>query len=76
MSSCRALRRSAGWTCAASPTRARVTIDGRYRGDTPLVLRDLAPGDHEVLLEAGRQKIKQTVQVEPGITSQLVVPMR
>src|SRR5262245_15656500 len=58
------------------PGRGRVTIDGRYRGDTPLVLKDLAPGDHEVLVEAGRQKIKQTVRVEPGITSQLVIPLR
>jgi hypothetical protein len=60
----------------SDPARARVTIDGRYRGDTPLVLRDLAPGDHEVLLESGKQKVKQTVHVEPGITSQLVVPLR
>ena len=60
----------------SDPGRARVTIDGRYRGDTPLVLRDLAPGDHEVLLESGKQKVKQTVHVEPGITSQLVVPLR
>jgi hypothetical protein len=60
----------------SDPGRARVTIDGRYRGDTPLVLRDLAPGDHEVLLESGKQKVKQTVHVEPGITSQLLVPLR
>jgi len=60
----------------SDPGHARVTIDGRYRGDTPLVLRDLAPGDHEVLLESGKQKVKQTVHVEPGITSQLVVPLR
>jgi hypothetical protein len=60
----------------SDPGRARVTIDGRYRGDTPLVLRDLAPGDHEVLLESGKQKVKQTLHVEPGLTSQLVVPLR
>jgi hypothetical protein len=60
----------------SDPVRARVTIDGRYRGDTPLVLKDLAPGDHEVLLEAGRQKVKQTIRVEPGLTSQLLVPLR
>ena len=60
---------------AAIPASARVTVDGRSRGDTPLVLRDLPPGDHEVLLEAGPQKIKQTVRIEPGITSQLVVPL-
>jgi hypothetical protein len=56
-------------------TSARVTVDGRARGSTPLSLRDLAPGDHEVLLDAGRQRVRQTVRIEPGVTSQLVVPM-
>jgi hypothetical protein len=54
---------------------ARVSVDGRARGTTPLSLRDLAPGDHEVVLEAGRQRVRQTVRIEPGVTSQLVVPM-
>lgn len=58
------------------PAGARVTVDGRSRGATPLVVRDLPPGEHEVLIEAGRQKVRQTVKVEPGITSQLVVPLR
>jgi hypothetical protein len=56
-------------------TSARVTVDGRARGSTPLSLRDLAPGDHEVLLEAGRQRVRQTLRIEPGVTSQLLVPM-
>jgi PEGA domain-containing protein len=64
-----------GLDVRSEPNRARVTVDGRYRGDTPLVLNDLPPGDHEVLLEAGRQKIRQSVRVEPGITSRLVVPL-
>ena len=39
-------------------------------------LRDLAPGDHEVLLEAGQAaEVRQTVRIEPGMTSQLVVPL-
>jgi hypothetical protein len=59
----------------SEPTGARVTVDGRARGLTPLVLRDLAPGDHDVMVEWGRQKIRQTVRIEPGITSQLVVPL-
>ncbi len=64
-----------GLDVRTEPVSAKVTVDGRARGNSPLVLRDLAPGDHEVLLEAGRQKIKQTVRIEPGMTSQLVVPM-
>lgn len=64
-----------GLDVRTEPANAKVTVDGRARGTTPLVLRDLAPGDHEVLLEAGRQKVRQTVRIEPGVTSQLVVPL-
>jgi hypothetical protein len=64
-----------GLDVRTEPANAKVTVDGRARGTTPLVLRDLAPGDHEVLLEAGRQKVRQTVRIEPGMTSQLVVPL-
>ena len=64
-----------GLDVRTEPANAKVTVDGRARGTTPLVLRDLAPGDHEVLLEAGKQKIRQTVRIEPGMTSQLVVPL-
>ncbi len=64
-----------GLDVRTDPVKARVTVDGRYRGDTPLALRDLPPGDHEVLLEAGRQRVRHTVRVEPGITSQLLVPL-
>ena len=64
-----------GLDVRTEPANAKVSVDGRARGTTPLVLRDLAPGDHEVLLEAGRQKVRQTVRIEPGMTSQLVVPL-
>jgi hypothetical protein len=65
-----------GLDVRTEPGSAKVTVDGRPRGTTPLVLRDLAPGDHDVWLEVGRQKIHQTVRIEPGVTSQLVVPMQ
>jgi CRISPR/Cas system-associated exonuclease Cas4 (RecB family) len=64
-----------GLDVRTEPSSAKVAVDGRARGATPLVLRDLAPGDHEVVLEAGRQKVRQTVRIEAGVTSQLVVPM-
>jgi hypothetical protein len=59
----------------SDPARARVTVDGQSRGTTPVVIRDLPPGDHEVVIEAGERKVKQTVRIEPGVTSQLVVPL-
>ncbi len=60
----------------SEPSRARVTIDGEARGSTPLTLRDVAPGDYQVVLERAGWKSTQTVRVEPGATAQLVVPIR
>ena len=42
---------------------------------TPLVLKDLPPGDIEVMLQSSKRQVRQTVRIEPGITSQLVVPL-
>lgn len=65
-----------GLEVRSEPARARVTVDGAPRGSTPLVLNDLPPGDHEVVLDAGRgRQVKQRVRIEPGITAQLVVPL-
>ena len=54
----------------ASPSTARPA------GSTPLTLRDVAPGDYQVVLERAGWKSTQTVRVEPGATAQLVVPIR
>jgi len=60
----------------SEPSKARVTIDGRERGSTPLTLRDVAPGDHQVVLERAGWKSTQVLRVEPGGIAQLVVPIR
>ena len=60
----------------SEPSKARVTIDGRERGSTPLTLRDVAPGDYQVVLERAGWKSTQVVRVEPGGIAQLVVPIR
>lgn len=57
------------------PPGAVVLIDGQSRGSTPSILRDLAPGDHAVQLEAGGRKVTQTVRVDAGATTLLIVPM-
>ena len=59
----------------SEPAGARVTIDGRPRGTTPVTVRDLSPGDHTVVLEAGGRKVQQAVRIEAGGTAQLSVPM-
>jgi hypothetical protein len=60
----------------SDPGKARVTILGQYRGVTPLTIRDLPPGEHEVVLEANGREVRQKVRIEPGGTAQLIVPMR
>lgn len=64
-----------GLEVRSAPASARVSVAGQYRGVTPLVVKDLPPGDHEVLLQTRNRQVKQTVRIEPGITSQLVVPL-
>jgi hypothetical protein len=64
-----------GLEVRSAPATAKVSVAGQYRGTTPLVLKDLPPGDIEVLLQSGSRQVRQTVRIEPGITSQLVVPL-
>lgn len=65
-----------GLEVRSEPTRARVSVDGQARGTTPLTLRELPPGDHEVVLETGGgRQVKQVVRIEAGVTAQLVVPL-
>jgi hypothetical protein len=64
-----------GLDVRSEPAGARVVIDGQNRGVTPVTVRDLAPGDHQVVLEAGSRKVTQAVRIDAGITAQLVVPM-
>jgi hypothetical protein len=64
-----------GLEVRSDPGKARVTVSGQYRGETPLVLKDLPPGDVDVLVQSGGREVRQRVRIEPGITSQLVVPL-
>jgi hypothetical protein len=59
----------------STPSGARVLIDGQARGTTPATIRDLAIGDHSVVLELGGRKATQAVKIEAGSTAQLVVPI-
>lgn len=59
----------------SDPSRVRVYVDGQDRGVTPLTIRDLPPGEREVVLERGSQRVTHRVRVEPGTTAQLVVPL-
>lgn len=48
---------------------ARVTLDGRPVGVTPLSLAGVAPGAHRVAVTAGGQTVTRSVTVERGATA-------
>jgi serine/threonine-protein kinase len=52
---------------ASKPAGARVVLDGREAGKTPLTLRDVKPGSHKVRLElTGYRSWSSTVRVAAG----------
>jgi hypothetical protein len=58
---------------ATDPVGGSVTVDGIDRGRAPLVVRDLVPGEHQVVVRNRGAVSRQTVMVEPGATSTVVV---
>ena len=57
------------------PASAQVTLDGVLRGRSPLMISDVTPGVHAVLVESEAGSVKQEVTIEPGVTASLVVPL-
>jgi PEGA domain len=57
------------------PAGARVSIDGVSRGAAPVMVSELAPGEHSVVVESDLGTVKQTVTVEAGVTASLTVPL-
>ena len=62
-------------TVRSEPSGARVTVDGTPRGQTPLTLDGLMPGDHSVVLANDVSSVTHAVTIEAGATASLVVPM-
>lgn len=59
----------------SEPPRARVTVDGHLFGRTPLVVKNLSPGTHTVVLENETGSYTQDVTIEAGQTASLLVPL-
>jgi hypothetical protein len=47
----------------STPSGARVLVDGKPRGVTPLNLTDVSPGRHDVVLQSDAGSVKRTVTV-------------
>jgi hypothetical protein len=58
------------------PAGAKVTVDGVPVGTSPMMVVDLAPGEHSVALESDLGSVKQIVVIEAGVTASLLVPLR
>ena len=50
----------------SSPSGARVLIDGKDRGATPLTIDALAPGSHKVVIRGGDGSVQRTVLITAG----------
>ena len=59
----------------SEPAGAKVTIDGTPRGVAPLTIADLAPGDHEVILQNDIATARHVVSIQAGAAASLVAPM-
>jgi hypothetical protein len=59
----------------SDPAGARVQLDGRGVGMSPVTLNDLQPGDHTVVVEGANNSVKQLVKVIAGTRSSVVVPL-
>jgi hypothetical protein len=59
----------------SEPSGARVTIDGRPHGTTPLVVTGLLPGLHEVVYTAGSSTVRRQVRLNAGTTAVVMMPV-
>ena len=75
------------WAAAVAPevtvTRGRlqvtsdppgaVTVDGRSRGTSPVLIEDLEEGDHQVVVQTAGTTHRRTVRIRNGATASLVI---
>jgi hypothetical protein len=57
------------------PAGALVTIDALPRGNSPITISNLDPGEHAVVLSSDAGSVTQSVTIEAGVTASLNVPI-
>jgi len=55
------------------PSGRTIQVDGIARGVSPLTLRDLAPGEHQVIAVNGREPVARRISVRAGETTSLLL---
>jgi hypothetical protein len=66
-----ARKATGGLRVKTTPAGARVLIDGKARGTTPLTLADLSPGNHEVSLQSNEGTINRKVTIAANETAEI-----
>jgi len=56
-------RRTGQLTAKSEPAGAKVLVDGRERGVTPLTIDDLSFGSHTVVLQSDKGSVRRTVKI-------------
>lgn len=64
-------RRYGSLNATSVPNGAKVIVDGRERGKTPLILDDLTVGAHSVVLEGAEGSVRRRVVIGEGKTESL-----
>jgi hypothetical protein len=59
----------------SQPAGAKVAVDGVDRGIAPVTVSQLAPGDHEVVMQTPAGSARQSVNVQAGATASLILPI-
>jgi hypothetical protein len=59
----------------SQPAGARVLLDGKPAGESPVVLEGISAGRHTVTLISSSGSIKRTIRVEAGRTSKVDIPI-
>jgi PEGA domain len=63
---------SARLSIVTDPPGARVSVDGRPRGVSPLVIEDLAPAEHSVTVTSNTGSAERRITVEAATTKEVV----
>ena len=66
-----ARKATGGLHVSSTPAGAKVVVDAKVRGVTPLTLTDLTPGRHEVVLESDAGTVHRTVRVAANQTAEM-----
>ena len=64
-----------GLVIESQPSGAKVTLDGKEVGVTPLTLESIKPGRHQVIVTTGSALVQRSIRIEAGKQATLNIPV-